>query len=177
MKRKLPVLLIVLLCMPVAAKGQSPAEQALSVVHRYHETFSRGDADARASLFAEDAAWFNAFGARRDGREAILQVWRDLFSSGTFGEAEIEILGTSTYDISPTIVVVDQVEKLTGQRTPTSKRELPPRFVHLTFIVEQHQGQWLITYYRAGDLRRPPQWTPTADDMPPNSSLQRTPPG
>ncbi len=135
MKNRATTFLSLLLAIPAVASSQSPAEQALSVVERYHATFARGDADARAALFAEDAIWFNAFGGRQDGREAIHQVWRELFSSGTFRQADIEILGTSTYELSPTLVVVDQVEKLAGQRTPSSQRELPPRFVHLTFIV------------------------------------------
>lgn len=158
MKRCLAVAVALLIGLPAASAAQSPVESARAVVDRYHSTFRAADAADRVALFSEDAVWFNAFGERRDGREAILDIWRYLFSSGTFGEAEIEILGTSAYQLSPTLVVVDQVEKLTGQRTPTTKQEMALRFVHLTFIVENVEGNWLITYYRAGDLRAAPRW-------------------
>lgn len=149
---------------PASGGGEGLRECALSAVSLYHETFSRGDAEARAAFFTEDAVWFNAFGGRRAGRKAIHERWEGLLSSGTFSQARIDILGTTTHELSPTLIMIDQVNELTGQRTPGPEgRAHPPRHVHLTFVVEQRDGSCLIAYYRAGDLRNYPKWTPPAE--------------
>lgn len=137
MRTSMLTLVLVLPCSSLWAASQTPAEQAMSVVDAYHESFSRG----------------------------------------IFDDASIEILDSSVYELSPTLVVVDQVEKLESQRARSDSQDLQLRFVHLTLIVQRHDEQWLITYYRAGDLHRPPQWTSANSDMPPNPSLQQTPPG
>lgn len=164
MTNVLAVAAILLQAAPAVGDVESAEECALSIVASHHEAFRQANADALAELFVEDASWFNAFGDQRQGRAAIREVWEGLLTSGTFSAAAVNILGTTSYVLSPSMVVIDQTEELVGQRTPgVVGRQLPDRYVHATFIIQQHGGSCLITYYRAGDLHNYPRWTPPAN--------------
>lgn len=158
---------------PAAAGSDSGSlrECALSLLSRYHESLGAEGTSSRAALFKENAIWFNAFGAQRTGLENVRAMLEQLASSGTFREARTDLLGTTAQELSGGSIIADQVIRISGQRVPGSGAELPDRFVHLTFVVEKHGEGCLIAYFRAGDLRALPQWTPPADV--PASTLTR----
>jgi uncharacterized protein (TIGR02246 family) len=112
------------------------------------------DGRARSALFSDDAVVINAFSTYIQGRAAVDSFWRAMYTSSTFDSSKVERLDRQTRLLGPGIVLVDHLERLTGQRTPTSHRELPPRITRITLILRQERnGQWRIAYYRAGDQR------------------------
>jgi uncharacterized protein (TIGR02246 family) len=109
---------------------------------------------ARAALFSDDAVVINAFSTYVEGRAAVDSFWRALDRSTTFDSAKIERLDRQIRMIGPALVLVDHLERLTGQRTPKTQRELPPRVTRITLILRREaDSQWRIIYYRAGDQR------------------------
>jgi ketosteroid isomerase-like protein len=72
----------------------SSAETTRAVVDRFNEAFNRHDADKLASLLTSDTIFENTSpppdGLRIEGREAVVQFWRDWFSrnSDSIFEAE-----------------------------------------------------------------------------------------
>ena len=114
-------------------------------------------AERRAALFSDNAVFVNAFGGRVEGRDSLRSFWRQLYSSGSFGTSRIERVDRQQRVLAPDLVLVDHVERITGQRVPDSGRELPPRIAHITLLLQrQAGGDWRIVYYRAGDVREFP---------------------
>ncbi len=116
------------------------------------------NAAARAALFADSAIFINAFGGRVDGRGAIDSTWAALYASTAFDSSRIRLIDRQQRWLSPTLVLVDHIECLTGQRGPNSGRLLPPRTTHITLLLRrQENNNWRIAYYRAGDVRELPR--------------------
>jgi uncharacterized protein (TIGR02246 family) len=135
-------------------KGNPEDEAAIKKAFaKSRESVEKRDADLRAGLYTEHAVFYNAFGVEREGREAIREFWKYIFASGTFNQSTFKITKEKIRFISPDIAVVDIFEEVTGQRAPETGRELPPRSVHLTFIMTKKGKDWFFAYYRAGDLR------------------------
>jgi ketosteroid isomerase-like protein len=144
---------------PAQVPGLDSAGQAgvARLLERFDASASAGgrlDGDSRAALFTDDAVVINAFSTYLEGRAAVDSFWRVLYHSSTFDSAKIERLERRSRLIAPELVLVDHLERLTGQRTPTSHRELPPRLTRITLILRREtSNQWRILYYRAGDQR------------------------
>jgi uncharacterized protein (TIGR02246 family) len=164
---------------PSALHSQATLSRADSVavsrvLERFDSTASAAgtlDAAGRAALFTDDAVVINAFGGRVEGRAAIDAFWKRLYGSTTFASSRIERLERRQRVLAPGLVVVDHVERLTGQRGPNSGRELPPRITHITLILRRDAGEWRLVYYRAGDVRDLParRSAPSTDSVPPAS--------
>jgi uncharacterized protein (TIGR02246 family) len=106
----------------------------------------------RAALFTDDALFLNAFGNRVEGRPAIDSALARIYVG--FAQAHIDRLDRKVRVLAPNLVLVDHVERLTGQRGPRSGRQMPPRTTHITLLLRQQQPRdWRIVYYRAGDDR------------------------
>jgi uncharacterized protein (TIGR02246 family) len=133
----------------------TPGDEAAikQAIGRLRETVEKRDADLRAGLFTEDAVFYNAFGVEREGREAIREFWKYVFSTGTFSRSEFKITKEKIRFIRQDVAVVDIFEEVTGQRAPETGRELPPRSVQLTLIMTKKGNEWLVAHYRAGDIR------------------------
>ena len=166
-------LLIAGLCLSAAlANAQAPTLDSASqsgiarLLERFDATASaagRLDGAARAALFTDDAVVINAFSTYGVGRAAVDSFWRALYSSSTFDSAKVERLDRQVRLLGPGLALVDHFERLTGQRTPKSHRELPPRLTRITLILRHEpSGEWRIVYYRAGDQRSLPAQTPPA---------------
>jgi uncharacterized protein (TIGR02246 family) len=127
------------------------------LLERFDATASaagRLDGAARAALFTDDAVVINAFSTYIVGRAAVDSFWRALYTSSTFDSAKVERLDRQIRLLGPGLALVDHLERVTGQRTPTSHRGLPPRITRITLILRHElSGQWRIVYYRAGDQR------------------------
>ena len=72
----------------------SSAEMTRGVVDRFNEVFNRHDADELASLLTSDTVFENTSpppdGLRIEGREAVVQFWRDWFSRNSDSTFEAE---------------------------------------------------------------------------------------
>ena len=111
------------------------------------------DAAGRAALFTDDATFLNAFGGRTEGRPALDSLLNRLYSGNQFRNAKIERLDRRVRVLAPNLVLVDHLERLTGQGGATG-RVNPPRMTHITLLLrEVRPGDWRIVYYRAGDNR------------------------
>jgi len=111
------------------------------------------DAAGRAALFTDDATFLNAFGGRIEGKLALDSMWNRLYSGNQFRRAKIERLDRRVRVLAPDLVLVDHLERLTGQGGG-SGRVNPPRMTHITLLLRQvRPNDWRIVYYRAGDNR------------------------
>src|SRR3954467_14239704 len=79
------------------SSGQNPSsstEITRTVVDRFNEAFNRHDADALARLLTDDTVFENTSpppdGLRIEGREAVVQFWRDWFSRNSDSTFEAE---------------------------------------------------------------------------------------
>jgi ketosteroid isomerase-like protein len=152
-----------LLLLPSFLDAQAPrldsaaARGVAQLLARFDETGSgRGAslAEQRAALFSDNAVMVNAFGVRVEGRDSLLAFWRLVYTSGSFASSTIERLDRQQRVLAPDLVLIDHVERITGQRVPDSGLELPPRTAHITLLLRrQEAGDWRIVYYRAGDVR------------------------
>jgi uncharacterized protein (TIGR02246 family) len=153
-----------LICLVAGATGlnaQSTAPQAdwpagvQTLLERFDSTATSASTlnpMGRAALFADDALFLNAFGNRVEGRPAIDSALASIYPG--FTQAHIDRLDRKVRVLAPNLVLVDHVERLTGQRGPRSGRLMPPRTTHITLLLRQQQPrEWRIVYYRAGDDR------------------------
>ena len=108
----------------------------------------------RAALFSANGVFINAFGVRVEGQDSIAAFWRLVYTSGSFATSTVERIDRQQRFLAPDLVLVDHVERITGQRVPETGRELPPRVAHITLLLHRRAaGDWRIVYYRAGDVR------------------------
>ena len=139
---------------PAQAKGSAQDEEAIKkVMRQWLESFEKRDAGLRNNLLTEGTVFFNAFGVEREGKESVSAFWKELFASGTFDQSKLTISQERIRFLEPEIAIVDRIEELTGQRATETGRVMPPRRVHLTFILTKRGAGWRVAYYRAGDLR------------------------
>jgi uncharacterized protein (TIGR02246 family) len=139
---------------PAQAKGSTQDEEAIrKVMRQWLESFEKRDATLRNGLLTEGTVFINAFGVEREGRESVSAFWRELFATGTFDQSKLTIRQEKIRFLRPDLAIVDRFEDVTGQRATETGRVLPPRNVHLTFILTRTGAGWLVAYYRAGDLR------------------------
>jgi uncharacterized protein (TIGR02246 family) len=133
------------------------ARAVAQLMAAFDETDSGRGAEAarkRAALFSDKAVFVNAFGIRREGKDSISAFWMLVSTSGSFATSNIERLDRQQRVLAPDLVLVDHVERITGQRSPETGREMPGRTAHLTLLLQrQALGDWRIAYYRAGDVR------------------------
>ena len=144
-----------------AGRGQVLASQSdwprgvQALLERFDSTASSAttlDAAGRAALFTDDATFLNAFGNRVDGRPALDSTWARLYGGNQFRQAKIERLDRRVRVLAPDLVLVDHLERLTGQGA--NNRANPPRMTHITLLLRQvRPADWRIVYYRAGDNR------------------------
>ena len=131
-----------------------PGVQAL--LERFDSTASSAttlDPAGRAALFTDDATFLNAFGNRVDGRPALDSTWARIYGGNQFRQAKIERLDRRVRVLAPDLVLVDHLERLTGQGG-ANNRVNPPRMTHITLVLRQFRpADWRIVYYRAGDDR------------------------
>jgi uncharacterized protein (TIGR02246 family) len=158
-QRCLALLLVVATTRGLSAQGTAPQPDWPAGVQELLERFdstatsaSTLNPQARAALFTDDALFLNAFGNRVEGRPAIDSALARIYVG--FAQAHIDRLDRKVRVLAPNLVLVDHVERLTGQRGPRSGRQMPPRTTHITLLLRQQQPRdWRIVYYRAGDDR------------------------
>jgi uncharacterized protein (TIGR02246 family) len=141
---------------PSQSKARPEDEAAIKrVIQQWHESFEKRDANARTALLTENTIFINAFGVEREGKQNVATFWKELFASGTFDQSTVVVPKENMRFLAADIAIVDRFEDVTGQRGVETGKPLPPRKVHLTFVLVKSSGRWLVAYYRAGDLRDP----------------------
>ena len=144
-------------CNSIAAQQRKESPSPEELISRFESTGGARDAAGRTALFTRGAVVINAFGNRIEGAEAVAAFWKELYASGTFDQSKSERISLQRRDLAQGLLLMDYVERLTGQRGPNSGRELPPRTVPITLILRRASGGWRIAYYRAGDVRDLPR--------------------
>ena len=149
------------LALATTGSGQVLASQSdwprgvQSLLERFDSTASSAttlDPAGRAALFTDDATFLNAFGNRVEGRPALDSTWARVYGGNQFRRATIERLDRRVRVLAPDLVLVDHLERLTGQGG--NNRANPPRMTHITLLLRQvRPADWRIVYYRAGDNR------------------------
>ena len=110
------------------------------------------DPAGRAALFTDDATFLNAFGGRIEGKPALDSMLARMYGGNQFRRAKIERLDRRVRVLTPDLLVVDHLERLTGQGG--GNRTNPPHMTHITLVLRQiRPADWRIVYYRAGDIR------------------------
>ena len=113
-----------------------PGVQAL--LERFDSTATSAttlDAAGRAALFTDDATFLNAFGDRTEGRPALDSMLNRLRLGNRVTNATIERLDRRVRVLAPNLVLVDHLERLTGQGA--NGRVNPPRMTHITLLLRQ----------------------------------------
>ena len=138
----------------LASKSEWPAGVD-ALLEKFDSTASSAttlDAAGRAALFTDDATFLNAFGNRVEGRPALDSTWARVYGGNQFRRAKIERLDRRGRILAPDLVLVDHLERLTGQGG--NNRTSPPRMTHITLLLRRvRPADWRIVYYRAGDNR------------------------
>jgi uncharacterized protein (TIGR02246 family) len=147
--------LIPAVCPAQTTGGLREEEAVKKVLRQWLESFEKRDAGLRNDLLTEGTVFYNAFGVEREGKESVGAFWKELFVTGTFDQSKLRITQEKIRFLRPDLAVVDRFEEVTGQRGVETGQTLPPRRVHLTFILTKTGARWLVAYYRGGDLRDP----------------------
>lgn len=152
------LLAALIICVPVATVSAQPKlssdeREVRAVVAKLADTVHDQTAAARDALFADDAQIINAFGNRAQGRKQIDDFWNSMFSTRMFRTATNQEKSLDVRFLSKSFALVDRFYIFSGQRTPTSGRELPPRNIHMTLVLRKNAGTWRIIYYSVADLR------------------------
>lgn len=117
------------------------------------EVLARFDSGTTSAVFADDAVFVDEFGGQLQARPAIDSSLEAIFVSPTSTGAKIERVDRKVRVLAPGLVVVDDIDRLSGQKD-TRGRTMPPRAIHSTLILRQQAPrEWRIVYYRAGDDR------------------------
>ena len=105
------------------------------------------------SLFADNAVFVNEFGGQVQSRAAMDSTLAAMYGTPVSAGAKVERIDRKARILSPDLVVVDNIDRLSGQKDARG-RNVPPRTIHSTLILRQQQPRdWRIVYYRAGDDR------------------------
>jgi uncharacterized protein (TIGR02246 family) len=110
------------------------------------EAFNKGDAEALAKFWTEDADHVDSVGRVRKGRKAILEAYRKLFAANK--GAKLTIIPLSRRQLTPDCVVSDGLTEV----IPASG---PPSTGRYTAISVKKGGRWLLASVRE-TLATPP---------------------
>jgi uncharacterized protein (TIGR02246 family) len=100
----------------------------------------RGDAHARAALWAEDASLINPFGLEAHGRAAIEKVFEQ--EDAGFAKGTTHTFSNFSYRfLTSTIVEVDTTGTIKGMRGADGT-PMPPLTLHVFAILAKAGGKW-----------------------------------
>ena len=148
-----------LLFLPARGDAQAsiPATDSaaiLATVERWERAWEIKDASLAAQDYAATADFTNAFGMRRVGHAAILELLTEVFS------LPFVMAGSTKYEyhdfmsLSPSIVLLRSRAIRTGQQLPDGTVEEPRKTSHLR-VFRREDGAWRIVSHLIGDERTP----------------------
>jgi uncharacterized protein (TIGR02246 family) len=152
MKAVLAVLAIITLAVPAIAADTAGAEAAIQHVwQQFSEAWARGDAHARAALWAEDASLINPFG---------VQVFEQ--ENAGFAKGTTHTFSNLSYRfLTPTIAEVDATGEIKGIRGADGT-PMPTLTIHVFAIMAKKGSTWQIKDARPYVFAPPPGESPTA---------------
>ena len=125
-----------------APKGdaETKADEAAirGLVQKAAENWSKGDGDAYAALFTEDADYVTFAGTLHKGRREIARSHQQLFAKGSRLVLELKSIRFLNADIAVIHVTGGIVE-------PGQARLAPERISHQTAVLVKRDGAWLYT--------------------------------
>lgn len=160
MKALFAVFLILALAVPAIAAGPTGAEGAIQKVwQQFSDAWGRGDAHARAAVWAEDASLINPFGIEAHGRTAIEKLFEQ--ETAGFAKGTTHTFSNFSYRfLTPTIAAVDATGEIKGIRAADGT-PMPTLTIHVFAIMAEVGGKWQIKDGRPYVIAPPPGPPPT----------------
>ena len=160
MKALLAVFVLLALAVPAVAASPAGAEAAIQQVwQQFSDTWARGDAHARAALWAEDASLINPFGVEAHGRAPIEKVF-ELESAG-FAKGTTHTFSNFSFRfLTPTIAEVDTTGEIKGSRGADGA-PMPTLTLHVFAIMAETGGKWQMKDARPYVIAPAPGQPPT----------------
>jgi|BarGraIncu01122A_1022018.scaffolds.fasta_scaffold51986_2 uncharacterized protein (TIGR02246 family) len=155
MKALLVIIVALALAVPAVAAGHAADEAAIQKVwQQFSDAWVRGDAHARAALWAEDASLINPFGLEAHGRAAIEKVFEQ--EDAGFAKGTTHTFSNFSYRfLTPTIVEVDTTGTIKGMRGADGT-PMPPLTLHVFAILAKAGGKWQMKDARPYVIATPP---------------------
>ena len=128
---------------PAFAAGPAGAEAAIEKVwQQFADAWARGDARARAALWAEDASLINPFGVEAHGRAAIEKLFEQ--ENAGFAKGTTQTFSNFSFRfITPTIAEVDATGEIQGVRSADGA-PMPALTIHVFAIMVKAGGEWRL---------------------------------
>jgi uncharacterized protein (TIGR02246 family) len=161
MKALLAAFVILALAVPAVAASPAGAEAAIRQVwQQFSDAWGRGDAHARAAVWAEDANLINPFGVEAQGRAAIEKVFEQ--ESAGFAKGTTHTFSNFSYRfLTPTLAAVDATGEIKGIRGPDGT-PMPTLTLHVFAVMAEAGGKWQIKLARPYVPAPPPGPPPTS---------------
>ena len=155
MKALLVIIVALALAVPAVAAGHAADEAAIQKVwQQFSDAWVRGDAHARAALWAEDASLINPFGLEAHGRAAIEKVFEQ--EDAGFAKGTTHTFSNFSYRfLTPTIAEVDTTGTIKGMRGADGT-PMPPLTLHVFAILAKAGGKWQMKDARPYVIATPP---------------------
>jgi uncharacterized protein (TIGR02246 family) len=160
MKTLIAVFVILALAVPAIAAVPPGAEAAIHQVwQQFSDAWGRGDARARAALWAEDATLINPFGIEARGRAAIEKLFEQ--ENAGFAKGTTHTFSSFSYRfLTPTIAEVDATGEIKGIRGADGTQQ-PTLTIHVFAIMVETGGTWQMKDARPRVVTPPPGLPPT----------------
>jgi uncharacterized protein (TIGR02246 family) len=127
---------------PAPVHGQDPADAAIrQVVKRYEAAYNRGDADAVATIYAQDASHTYAMGITHHGRVEIAQGLREMLA-GPLRGTQIALNPLRIRSLSSDIAVEEAAFTLAGLTGPDGTA-MPPVAGFCMAVYQRRAEEWL----------------------------------
>jgi uncharacterized protein (TIGR02246 family) len=160
MKVLLAVCIILALAVPALSASPAGAEAAIQQVwQQFSDAWARGDAHARAALWAEDASLINPFGVEVHGRAAIEKLFEQ--ENAGFAKGTTHTFSNFSFRfLTPTIAEVDATGEIKGIRGADGTPQ-PTLTIHVFGIMAKAGGKWQMKDARPYVIAQPPGPPPT----------------
>lgn len=128
-----------------AQGSEADAKAIKQAFAEFYEAFSRHDARAVATTFAEDADFTNMAGAHNHGRKEIEDHFARVFA-GNLKDARRTDTVRNIRFVTPEIAEVDADTVITGTKAADGS-EVPPRKGLMVTTMTEQSGRWYISVF------------------------------
>lgn len=135
------------------AASAEDAAALREVMQQFGEAWGRGDAEAVAAHYADDAEWTNAFGDVVRGADSLQVFLTELFSQDSDTTATGETMNyrpLSMRYLGDDVAIVHGVTTSTRGEARGGEGE---RRVHITYVYAREEGAWQIVHQMIMDAR------------------------